>query len=197
MGNSFYARGDFSGAAPWFQKSVALFPGHPGSLVNLANCSFKAGRPGEAEPLYLRALAVKPDSREALLNQGTLLLQSGRRAEAIPCFRRLVELEPENPAFARNLSWILATAPAEDQRNGPEALALALTADRLTHGNDPSMLRALAAARAETGDFQGAQRDGRRALELSAAGHRPTAVTAELERELSLYRRNLPLHVDR
>lgn len=89
-----------------------------------------------------------------------------------------------------NVAWILATCPEAEYRNGEKALELAqslVNADQ----EDPTNLDNLAAAYAETGDFNSAimiQHKAIDALKLSKQFER----TGEFELRLQTYEKNKP-----
>jgi len=91
------SRGDASGAtkeyqeaASEFRRALALSPGDPVILVQLAEI---AARPGgnldEAAELYRLVLDLEPRDREARVGLATLRLARGRAAEALPLLEDL------------------------------------------------------------------------------------------------------------
>ena len=90
------------------------------------------------------------------------------------------------------LAWLLATSADASLRSGAEAQELAQEAVQLTGGRDPMVLRTLAAAYAEAGEFAAAQRTVARALALvSDTGHQAEA--AALRKDIVSYRHGSPL----
>jgi tetratricopeptide (TPR) repeat protein len=81
----------------------------------------------------------------------------GQRREAAAYFRRAVELLPEDVFVLNQASWLLATAPEDDVRDGTAALAMAQRAVGLTGGRDPMSLDSLAVAYAELGRLEEAR----------------------------------------
>jgi uncharacterized protein HemY len=75
-------------------------------------------------------------------------------------------------------------------RNGARALAFAENLDR-EHPDDPKILRALAAAYAETGHFTEAIVTAKRALALAQIQSRRSLVS-QLQGEMGLYQSNNP-----
>ncbi|NIM70661.1 MAG: hypothetical protein GTO48_09480, partial [Xanthomonadales bacterium] len=73
---------------------------------------------------------------------------------------------PGDVAVANNLAWLLATCPEPRYRNGPRALRLARQACEATAHKSPPLLDSLAAAYAETGQFDQAVATTRQALEI-------------------------------
>ena len=86
---------------------------------------------------------------------------------------------------------MLATWPESSVRNGGNAVALAGTANELSKGQDPRILRILAAAYAETGRFPEAVLTAKQALTLAVAASN-TGLTNVLQTEIGLYQTNSP-----
>ena len=91
------------------------------------------------------------------------------------------------------IAWGLATSPVATARDGAAALAIIQPLCEATAYGDPRLLDTLAAALAETGDFEGAVRYAQQAMDLTRAAPaqgssdaRATALEA-LRRRLDLY----------
>jgi hypothetical protein len=89
-----------------------------------------------------------------------------------------------------SLAWLLATCPDPAFRNGPKAVELAQTADRLSGGKNPVAVATLAAAYAATGRPADAANAAQRALDLTAKSN-PAAVPA-LRQQLAKYLTGTP-----
>jgi tetratricopeptide (TPR) repeat protein len=90
-----------------------------------------------------------------------------------------------------NLAWLLAAADQTSLRDGPQAVELAEHAAQLTGGQNPLVLRTLAAAYAETGRFPDAVATAQKALSLSSS-QGPSALTDDLQAAIQRYQANNP-----
>ncbi len=79
------------------RASLALLPGRPSSLLNLAVVLLRQARPAEALPLLDDVLARQPDDLDALGHRGVALNDLGRPAEAAASFDRLLQRDPSRP----------------------------------------------------------------------------------------------------
>jgi tetratricopeptide (TPR) repeat protein len=77
-----------------------------------------------------------------------------------------IRLYPDLPWAHSERAWILATYPDARIRDGKRAVAAATRAAELTNWKDRNVLRSLAAAYAEAGDFANAVRWEQRGVEL-------------------------------
>ena len=95
-------------------------------------------------------------------------------------------------ARGNDLAWTLATDRDSRRRDGQLALIIALELNAVAGGEEPALLETLAAAQAETGDFDAAVRTIETALEaIRGASGRRQAAPADRERLLELLNRRL------
>jgi tetratricopeptide (TPR) repeat protein len=195
LGNALFDLGQYETAITQYKLALDLKPSLEEADYNLGNTLMALGRMDEAVPYYRKALALKPDKIEVHNNLGGALMNLGDFAEAIKEFRLAVELQPTNASAANNLAWLLATLPDEKMRNGSEALRLAQQARQLIGDNNPLVLRTLAAAYAETGQYDLATQNARLAIPLAEAEGSP-ALADELQRELAVYEQGKAFRMD-
>ncbi|PYK32040.1 MAG: hypothetical protein DME58_06565, partial [Verrucomicrobia bacterium] len=98
-------------------------------------------------------------------------------------------------AALSNLAWLLATSADPSLRNGSEAVRLAERADSASSRSEthPTILRILAAAYAEAGQFAAAKETARNGLQ-AANMQGNTALADALQSDLALYDLGLPFH---
>jgi tetratricopeptide (TPR) repeat protein len=78
-----------------------------------------------------------------------------------------VHKQPADVASLRAAAMLLATCPLPEIRNGPHAVTLAKRACEATDGKDAACLDSLAAAYAESDDFEEAKRQEEEAVRLA------------------------------
>jgi len=76
-------RGEIDAAIADLERCLALRPGYPGALSNLAKAHYLAGRPERAIELYSQAIAGEPREIEYYNNRGLVYLMSGHAPQAI------------------------------------------------------------------------------------------------------------------
>lgn len=153
LGNILYLEGKTNEAIEQFRQVLRLKPDHDGARNNLGLILLEQNRLPEAEANFRQALQVRPDNNEAHFNLGRVLVKQERTEEGYQHLLRAVQLDPGSAAANLQLAWLLATHPDARYRRGADAVRLATRLLQLTGGNDPSALDALAAAYAETGQF--------------------------------------------
>jgi hypothetical protein len=102
-----------------------------------------------------------------------------------------LEISPQSVSALNNLAWLLATSSNAPLRNGARAIQLARQADQLSGGTNALVLRTLAAAYAEAGQFGKAIESAQAATQLGRS-QGDDSLTTELEQEIALYELGLP-----
>jgi protein O-mannosyl-transferase len=165
-------------AEPHLRKAVQLEPTDSDAQVGLGVALCSTGRCEEGVTYFRRAAETDPRDPNVIRNLAEALASRGERREAAAAFRRAVELSPDDVFVLNQASWLLATAPEDDVRDGAAALTLAERAVSLTSRRDPTSLDSLAVAYAELGRFEAAGRAIAEAIELAERLGQPS-VAAE------------------
>jgi Flp pilus assembly protein TadD len=176
-----------------YQTALQIRPDNAKAHNNLAIALFQTGRVNEAITHYQTALQIKPDYAEAHNNLGNALFQKGRVDEAITHYQTALQIKPDYSEAHNNLAWVLATVSQASLRNGGKAVKLAERANQLTSGENPVILRTLAAAYAEAGRLGDALLSAQKAIELAQAAGQKNLVE-QINGELKFYERGLPFH---
>ena len=124
-------------------------------------------KPGDAVVHFRKAVQVNPNDATAHNNLGATLRDLGQFKEAVVHYRHAIRLDPGYAITYDSLAWILATCKDASVRDGAEAVRLARIACERTRNSDAHCLMTLAAAQAETGDYDIAVRTAERALRLA------------------------------
>jgi tetratricopeptide (TPR) repeat protein len=182
LGLVLLAQEQFVRAAESLEKAVEL--GETAARrANLGRALAGQGKQEQAEAQYIKAVALDPANYRANRELGEVRLAARRFAEALLHLNRAHQARPDDVACANNLSWLLATAPGSQLRDGKRAVLIAQQVVKATQGNNPSTLDTLAAAYAEVGQFQQAVTTAQRAVAL--AGRSPMA--GPIRARLALY----------
>ena len=140
--------------------------------------------------MAIRLDSVYADARRSV-DMADGFLETGKLDEAAIHYRRALEQGPDYVPALVSLASILATVNEENLRDGKEAIALAEKACELTRYTGAAALAVLAAAHAETGQFQNAVAIAERALQ-AARRVQKESLAAWIEQELEGYRQKSP-----
>jgi len=172
-------------------KALAYQPSNANVLNNLGVILLEQGRYPEAILSFEKTLDIYPEHINARYNLGMSLWASGNSKAAVTQYRQVLEMKPDWRMAANSLAWILATDRDEDVRNGDAALKWGQIAVQGKHRNDPEYLDTLAAAYAESGQFEMAVRVVQQALSIASASG-DTALRKAIEGRLLLYQSGKP-----
>jgi tetratricopeptide (TPR) repeat protein len=137
------------------------------------------------------AIELDPQYGHYYCNRAKAYVGLGNADNAISDYQRAMDLTP-SPWALEGAAWIFATWPDSQLRDGEQAVELASVACKLTNWKDASCLGTLAAAYAETGDFEKAVEWQEKAVEVVDVERR-----AQYLDTLQLYERNEPYRSER
>ena len=141
---------------------------------------------------YRKLLELQPDDMEVHNIVGTVLTQQGHVAEGVEEWQKVLVIQPDNGNAISNLAWVFAASPDDSLRDGAQAVQLAQGALRISGGRIPLILRTLAAAYAENGQFSEAVQTAQRGIEL-ANSQGNSGLATELQGNIALYQAGRPL----
>ena len=193
-------RSDELGAA-WghYRAILEVEPQDTEALYGAARIAAAAGRVEEAIENYRALLSHDPDHAAGRHELGLALIRGGPAgaAEGAHHLRRAYVEDRNLLARGNDIAWTLATHPDAGRRDGQLALLIALELNAVTGGAEPALLETLAAAQAETGDFETAARTVAKALEIvgDARNDSPDRerLLELLSRRLEQYRQGVPV----
>ena len=178
---------NFEEAIAYIRKLVSADPDNVDLRVQMAAFYAADERPRKAIETYDSILEKYPESWTARRGRANALLSIGKHGEAIEEFVAALEKSPDDDNMLNNLAWVLATSPQDDLRDGARSLELALRACEFTEYKQAHILSTLAAAHAESGDFEMAIEWSSKAIELESGEQRQ-----QLSKELDYYKQNKP-----
>ena len=191
LGNALFQKGRVDEAIAHYQEAITVHPEHFLARYTLGHVLLEKGDLDRAIEVCRSALLLRPSDVDCQTTLAIALEEKGNPVEAIQHYQKALELAPRAIPTLTNLAWLLATSPDASLRNGPKAIELAKQADRLVGGTNTLVLRTLAAAYAENGEFANAIRTARSAMQL-ARMHGEEAVMTDLDQQIALYQLGMP-----
>ncbi len=198
LGNNYQELGKESLAFATYRDAILLETDY-GGILTLALES--TGTPEVVVAAYRDAIRIRPKKADLHIGLGKVLLANDRRNEAIIEYRAAIRLKPTgsmdnmtNNVIARDLkkiAWDLAAHSDARQRDGKSAVEFAARACELTEWKDPTYLNTLAAACAESGDFDAAAKWQTKAIELLS----DKKEKEDYSTRLKLYQEKKPYHL--
>ena len=193
LGGILFVRGKIDEAIGHYEQALHLRDGNVAAHFGLAR-ALAAQQKIDPAIFHLRkALEIQPDYVAASNDLGVLFASKGEIRKAIAAWRRTLSFDADNADAANDIAWVRSTAVDADLRDGAEALDLAQRAIR-SGGENPVVLRTLAAAQAESGQFAQAVATAEQA-ETLAAEKGDRAMAENLRSCVEAFRRGEPLHV--
>jgi protein O-mannosyl-transferase len=174
-----------------YQKAVAIRPDYFLGRYGLGHALLEKGRLEAALEHSRAALLIQPNNADCHTVLAIALDEKGQSAEAIKHYEKALEISPQSVSALNNLAWLLATGSNASLRNGATAIQLAKQADQLSGGTNALVLRTLAAAYAEAGQFGKAIESAQTAMQLGRSQGDDSLAT-ELQQQIALYELELP-----
>lgn len=164
-------KGELETATERAKAAVAMDPNDAVAYNTLGMVLVQRGKAhlDEAIHAYYTAMAKAPTYAQPYENVAGLLLALGRYEKAVEVMRLALKNMPDHLELTNSLAFVLATCAQDKIRNGTEALELALRACQETKYQQAHLLDTLAAAYAETGDFERAVSFMQKAIDLTSA----------------------------
>jgi protein O-mannosyl-transferase len=191
LGNLLLQKGRVDEAIAHYQQAITVRPDDFLARYGLGHALLEKGELDSAIQVCRSALLLRPSDADCHTTLAIALEEKGNPAEAIEHYNKALELAPKSIPTLTNLAWLLATSQDASLRNGTKAVELAGQADRLVGGTNTLVLRTLAAAYAENGEFTNAIRTARSAMQL-ARMHGEDSLTADLDQQIALYQLGMP-----
>ncbi len=183
-----------------FNEAIRLNPRFAGSYVSRGIEWEKDLQLDRAMADYHRAIELDSKSTIAYEGRGRIWKALKRYDKAVDNYADLARVVPDDPTGHRELAWVVATCEQPQILDGRRAVEEASLACKLTNWTDPDCLEALAAAFAESKDFDTAVKWQDRAIEIhrgkgAEGSNSKTEVEMRMRDRLSLYRMGVPYRV--
>lgn len=187
-------KGNYEEALQNMRLMANADPMNPLWKIQIAQLLSADKRPRAAIEMATEVLKSDAANASALRVRGDAYLSIGKHKEAVADLEASLKEDPKNSGVLNNLAWVLATSPDDDVRNGKRAIELATQACEVTDYKRPHVLSTLAAAYAESGDFENAIKWSTKAVEMTTEGeNKPDPeVQEQLKKELEGYQNKKP-----
>ncbi len=150
-----------------FEHALAVTRDNVSAQFSLGNALIDGGNFNSGMEHLREAMRLDPRFAEVHGKIGFALAGIGKTRDAVGEYREALRLKPNLAEALNNLTWILATAPDLEIRDGVEAVRLGERACALTLNQQPVMLGTLAAAYAEAGRYNDAIVTARKAEQVA------------------------------
>jgi superkiller protein 3 len=175
QGVTLHQSGKYNEAQTYYLEAVATDPSYAPAHNNLGVALYHAGNPAAANEAFQRALDAQPAFAKARLNQALLMFKSKRLPQALESFRAVLAADAENPVAWNGVGLVLAESKKLQEAKSAYARAIqARPKYAEAHYN-------LSFALSNLGDFEGALRETKIAIELE-----PYYVAQKLELAIDL-----------
>ena len=157
-GSAWQQKGEYDKAISDFSEAIRLYPSYARAYNNRAVSWYSKGEYDKSFSDFSEAIWLNPLNSSFHSNSAEVLLAIGEYADALDAEAEALRLDPKNWDAIRGVAYIRATCPIEEYRDGAKARTDAEEACRITGWKEWQCLGTLAAAYAETGDFDNAVR---------------------------------------
>jgi tetratricopeptide (TPR) repeat protein len=186
-GNAEYAKGNFDGSIAAYNLAIEIQPKYAKAYIDRAKAKYAEGNIDGAVADYDQAIQITPKLTQAYIDRGILKQDKGDLEGAVADYQHSIALEPENPVGYNNVAWILATASDSSERNGPKAIDYAMRACETAGWANTDTYGTVAAAYAESGDFD-------QALKWQSKYIESHPKSRDAQSYLALYKNHQPYH---
>ncbi|MHB8970446.1 MAG: tetratricopeptide repeat protein [Pirellulaceae bacterium] len=156
-------------------------------LAIYLNADNRSAKAIEVFSEILQAELPEPQKGVAFRGRADAYLNIGEHRKALADYEEALKVFADESGLLNNFAWVLATSPEDEIRNGKRALEMGLKACELTEYKQSHIVSTLAAAYAETGDFESAVKWSQKSVELGDEDIQP-----QLKLELESYQQKKP-----
>jgi tetratricopeptide (TPR) repeat protein len=153
-GRSFHAEKDYDKALADFDEAIRLNAKAGHAYLNRGQAWMKKRDYDKAIADFDEAMRLNPLDVDSRFCRGLAWRAKKEYANAIADFDEALGMDAQDPGPYDARAWIWATCPDAKYRDGKRAVESATRACELTQRKDSDFMATLAAACAETGDFE-------------------------------------------
>jgi tetratricopeptide (TPR) repeat protein len=188
-GVSYQSIGKLDKALADYNKAIHLAPNDLNNYCGRASACEDMGRLDKASADYDRVSRLNARDANDYRFRGFAHFAKGNYKAAAFDLQKAVRLSPRDYDALVSLAWFQATCPEDSLRNGKEALETSRRACEVTNWKSYDAVDTLAAAYAETGDFDKAIKYETQALNMKGVY---ATRRKEMQERLELYRQHKP-----
>jgi len=181
------AEGNVIGAINDINQLLRKDPKNVEFRLQLGGLYVADGRPRKAIEIFTETLTDNAKDWRLLRARGDALLSVGKHKEAVEDYESALKLEPDDDGILNNFAWVLATSPMDNVRDAKRSVKLAERACEVTKYEMPHILSTLAAAHAESGNFDEARKWSTKAVDMGK-----DELQEQLKKELESYKSGKP-----
>ncbi|MCP4592657.1 MAG: tetratricopeptide repeat protein [bacterium] len=193
LGELLAAEGKDSEAMSHLQAGLVSLPREASAHYLIGVLFHRTGDTNMAKVAWDRAMDIEPTLMAPYLAYTQVVLHDRDWVAAEVLLRDSVNQLPDTHELVNRLAWLLATCPDPQRRNAEDAVRWAEHACALTNNHRPDYLFTLAAAYAESGQFDAAAETQRRAITMADETGRADSLEVQ-RRRLSMYESGQAFH---
>jgi tetratricopeptide (TPR) repeat protein len=193
-GNLYREKGKLSEAIRDYDEAIRLDAQNPNAYYARAYAYREKGDYDKAITDLDKAIQLNPTLGPAHYLRALIYEAKGEYEKAIAGYKQVIQLDAKYANAYNGLAWLLSTSPDDRVRDGKKAVEYANKACTLSEWKDPNMVDTLAAACAESGDYQQAIKWATQYLAT------PNLIEKEIpgaRSRLALYQAHKPYHRDK